>query len=158
MSSTSLVQSEYSRDWGSYEPRRRGGFSRFVVAVGIGVGSTLAWQSYGDMVREKIAGAYPQLGWLAPGEAAAQTTSASPRLRSTDQQIQELSRGLAAMRDRVEQLSMQVSTSQDQLTRDIAARLQASEREILDKIATVQPRQDVTASARKPASQAQATH
>jgi hypothetical protein len=149
MSSTSLVRSGRSRDWDSDETRRRGGgFSRFLVAVGIGVGATLAWQSYGDAVREKIAGAYPQLAWLAPREAAASTGSAASA-RSADQQLQELSLGLAAMRQRVEQLSLQVSTSQDQLTRDLVAKMQASERDILDKIAA-QPRLDVTAS-RKPA-------
>lgn len=160
MSSTSLVRSGYPGGWGSDEQRRHGGgFSRFVVSVGIGVASTLAWQSYGDVAREKIASAYPQLGWLAPGEAAAQTASsasASP-LRSTDQQLQEVSRGLAAVRQRVEQLALQVSTSQDQLTRDIVAKMQSTERDILDKLAAA-PRQDVTtAAARKPAPPGQPT-
>jgi hypothetical protein len=157
MSSTSLVRSGYSRDWGSEEPRRRGGgFSRFVVAVGIGVGSTLVWQSYGDAARERIASAYPQLAWLAPREAAASTGSATVVRPNTDHQLQELSLGLAAMRQRVEQLSLQVSTSQDQLTRDIVAKLQVSERDILDKIAA-QPRVDVTA-ARKPVPQSTQLH
>lgn len=159
MSSTSLVRSGYSRDWGSDEPRRRGGgFSRFVMAVGIGVGSTLAWQAYGDAARERIAGAYPQLAWLAPREAAAaaSTGSAVAGRPAADQQLQELSLGLAAMRQRVEQLSLQVSTSQDQLTRDIVAKLQASEHDILDRIAA-QPRMDVTA-ARKPQTQSTQLH
>jgi hypothetical protein len=123
-----------------------------LVAVGIGVGSTLAWQAYGDAAREKIAGAYPQLGWLAPGEAAAQTASAASAssFRSTDQQLQEMSHGLAAMRQRVDQLALQVSTSQGQLTRDIIAKVEASEHDILERIAAAQ-RQDVTASARRPA-------
>jgi hypothetical protein len=156
MSSTSLVRSGYSRDWGSDEPRRRGGgFSRFVMAVAIGVGSTLAWQAYGDAAREKIAGAYPQLAWLAPREAAS-TGSAVAGRPAADQQLQELSLGLAAMRQRVEQLSLQVSSSQDQLTRDIVAKLQASERDILDKMAA-QPRMDVTA-ARKPQTQSTQLH
>jgi hypothetical protein len=158
MSSTSLVRSGYSRDWDSDGRRRRGGgFSRFLLAVAIGVGSTLAWQSYGDAIREKVADAYPQLAWLAPRDAAAQpvSTGSAGVARSTDQQLQELSLGLAAMRQRVEQLSLQVSSSQDQLTRDLVAKMQASERDILDKIAA-QPRLDVTA-ARKPGAQTQST-
>jgi len=124
-----------------------------VLAVGIGVGSTLAWQAYGDAAREKIADAYPQLAWLAPRAAAAASTGSAVAGRPVaDQQLQELSLGLAAMRQRVEQLSLQVSSSQDQLT----AKLQASERDILDRIAA-QPRMDVTA-ARKPQPQSTQLH
>ena len=42
---------------------------RFLIMVGIGVAATLAWQSYGDTAREKIANMSPQLGWLAPQAA-----------------------------------------------------------------------------------------
>jgi hypothetical protein len=37
----------------------------------MGVTATLAWQSYGDAIREMIASSYPQIGWLAPQTAAA---------------------------------------------------------------------------------------
>src|SRR5258708_36156652 len=40
--------------------------SRFLAIFCVGVGTTLAWQSYGDAAREMIANSYPQLGWLAP--------------------------------------------------------------------------------------------
>jgi hypothetical protein len=168
MSSTSLVRSGYPRDWAAEQPaeqRRggrsssssRGGFSRYVVAIGIGVGATLAWQTYGEAAREKIAGAYPQLGWLSPRAASAQTlTATAASVRSTDQQLQELASSLAAMRQRVDQLSLQVAASQDQMTRDITAKVQAAERDILDKIASAQPKPEVTA-ARKPAPPAQST-
>ncbi len=42
-------------------------FARFLITLAIGIGGTLAWQSYGDEARQVIADAYPQqLGWLAP--------------------------------------------------------------------------------------------
>src|SRR6516165_10801417 len=41
-------------------------FARFLITFGVGVAATLGWQSYGDMARETIATAYPQLAWLAP--------------------------------------------------------------------------------------------
>lgn len=158
----SLVRSGYPRDWTAADaPAGRrgrsssGGFSRFVLAVGIGVGGTLAWQAYGDQARDFLARTYPQLNWLAPRPASAQTaptTTAAAALRTTDQQLQELTLGLAAMRQRVEQLSQQLAISQDQMTRDLAARMQTTERDILDKIAAAAqppPRPDVTAS-RKP--------
>ncbi len=40
--------------------------SRFLAIFCVGVGTTLAWQSYGDAAREMIANSNPQLGWLAP--------------------------------------------------------------------------------------------
>jgi len=121
-----------------------------VVTVGIGVAGTLAWQSYGDLAREKVVSVYPQFGWLAPRPVA--TGAASPR--SVDQQIQELSAALGVMRQRVEQLSMQVTSGQDQVTRDITARLQTSEHEILDRISTRAA--DATTTTRKPPQQAAA--
>ena len=46
------------------------GFGRFVITIGLGVGGTLAWQTYGDTAREMIVAAYPQLDWIAPQSAA----------------------------------------------------------------------------------------
>ena len=46
---------------------------RFLVVFFMGVAATLAWQSHGDEIREMIASSYPQLGWLAPQTAAAET-------------------------------------------------------------------------------------
>jgi hypothetical protein len=125
---------------------------RFVIAICIGVGGTLGWQSYGDKVREMIAGAYPQLGWLSPRVAAAQTIPAAmdaPARPADAQQIQELALTLAAMRQRVDQLAFQITTGQDQMARDITAKVQAAERDILDRMAVAQPRQQE--AARKPA-------
>lgn len=149
--STSLVRPGY-HDRFDAPPRRRGGFLRFVVTVGIGVAGTLTWQSYGDLARERFVSAYPQLGWLASRPVA--TGAGSPR--SVDQQIQDLSAALGVMRQRVEQLSMQVTSGQDQVTRDITARLQTSEREILDRIGTRAAEVTMTAAARKPPPQAAA--
>jgi hypothetical protein len=167
MSSTSLVRSGYSRDWGA-EPaaeRRRsrppsresggGGFMRFVITFCIGVGATLAWQSYGDTARQMIAGSYPQLGWLAPRAVAAQVTSpaAAPARSPESQELRDLAADLATTRQRIDQLFSQLAASQehqDQLTRDIAARLQAAERSILDKIAAIQTKPDVPAARRPP--------
>lgn len=150
MASTSLIRSSYDRIGGYEPPRRRGGFFRFVVAVGIGVGGTLAWQSYGDQIREKLAVAYPQLGWMAPHLVSSSTGAASSSsARGLEQQLQELSSGLATMRQRVEQLSLQVASGQDQLNRDIGARLQASEHDILDRIAQ-RPSEASASAVRKP--------
>jgi hypothetical protein len=162
MNSTSLVRSGYAADWATEPPTKRrrsrssGGFMRFLTMFCMGVAATLAWQSYGDAVREMVAGAYPQLGWLAPRAAAAQTTAttAFSRAVADPREVQELSQNLAAMRQRVDQLAVQLAAGQDQMTRDITAKVAMAERDILDKISAALPRPEVTA-ARKPAPQAQ---
>ena len=137
---------------------------RFLIIFCIGVGATLGWQAYGDTVREMIAKSNPQqlgwlspsnpqLSWLSPRPAAPQAAASSAR-SSDAQQLQELSAGLAAMRQRVDQLALQVAASQDQLTRDITAKVQAAQRDILDKIAATQARPpEVTAARKQPAPQ-----
>jgi small-conductance mechanosensitive channel len=119
---------------------------RFLFTLCLGIGATLAWQTYGDQARELAAGTYPQLAWLAPRAAAAQAPVAAP-VRSPDSQLQELSLVLAALRQRVDQLAFQ----QEQMTRDISARVQAAERDILDKIAATQPKPAEMTAARRPA-------
>jgi hypothetical protein len=127
--------------------------------VGVGVVGTLAWQAYGDEARQLLASAYPQqLGWiapqaattaLAPPSAPAALASDAPVVPAIDaQQIKSLSLNLAAVRQSVEQLATQVAAGQQQMSGDIA-KLQASEQDILAKMATPPPR---SVAARKPAS------
>ncbi len=138
---------------------------RFLITLGIGIVGTLAWQAYGDDARQMMAIAYPvQLGWIAPqaapDAAAAQSApatlaSAAPAAPSVDQQqLNALSLNLAAMRQSVDQLATQVASAQQQMSGDIA-RLQASERDILTKIATPPPR-PAPVAARQPAPPPQA--
>jgi hypothetical protein len=125
---------------------------RFLIAVGIGIAGTLGWQSYGDAAREIIASSYPPLGWLAPQVAAAQAAPATiaAATASLDQQeLRTVSLGLAAVRQRVDQLAAQVAAGQDQMTRDFTAKLHAVEQDILDKISQPTPA-PVAAPARKP--------
>jgi hypothetical protein len=46
--------------------RGSGGFTRYLVAILIGVAATLAWQSYGEATKQVIATRAPELGW-SPG-------------------------------------------------------------------------------------------
>lgn len=43
--------------------RRSGGFARYLVAIGIGVATTLAWQTYGEATKQIIGTKAPELGW-----------------------------------------------------------------------------------------------
>ena len=110
--------------------------ARFIMTLSIGVGGTLAWQSYGDAARETIAKSSPQLSWLAPQAAAVQTPPAVPpnmvasAAPSPDpQQLKAMSLNIAAMRQSVNQLQNEIT------------KLRAAQQEILDKISMPPPRQ-----------------
>ena len=80
---------------------------RFLFTFCIGIAATLAWQTYGDQAREMIAGSYPQLAWLSPRAAAPIVPMASlASTRSADSQLQEVTLGLSAIRQRVDQLAL----------------------------------------------------
>lgn len=155
------------------EPRRRRpmrAFMRFVVTVALGVGGTLAWQSYGDAGRLMVATLVPQLAWIAPAPSASPPMAAEPTvldqtaaLQGTPvgatageaalpvslppevmQQFETMARDLAAARQGLQQLT----TNQDQLAQNIA-KLQATEQDILHKL-TPPARPAVAAAPRPP--------
>jgi hypothetical protein len=129
------------------------GFARFLVIFCIGVGATLAWQSYGNAARAMIANLSPQLGWLAPHPAShAQTASdaVAPAAAATaSADLQRLALVLASVRQSIDQLAAQMVAGQQQMGGNIA-KLQADEQEILHKLSAAPPR-PATAPARKPA-------
>lgn len=43
--------------------QRSRGIVRYLIAVGVGVAATLAWQSYGETTKQIIATKAPELGW-----------------------------------------------------------------------------------------------
>jgi hypothetical protein len=122
---------------------------RFLIAFCVGVAATLAWQSYGDAAREAVASKYPQLGWLAPEAAVAQTapdTTVPADPSPNQQELKAMSLALAAVRQRVDQLA----AGQEQMTRAFTTKVQAAEQNILDKISVPPPPQPAAALARKP--------
>ena len=138
MASTfSAAQSEFSSDQAlpsgmmrnrqSLVRRATRRVTRFLVVLCIGVATTLAWQSYGDMARAMIAHSFPQLGWLAPVEQTApdMAASAAPAAPSAEvqqlkEQLKELSLGFETVRQSVDQLAAQVAAGQRQMAGDIA--------------------------------------
>ena len=138
--------------------RAMGAFVRFLITLGIGIGGTLAWQSYGDEARQIIATAYPeQLGWVAPQaapsspgaqNASAAVASPAPAPSIDPQELNKMSLGLASVRQDVDRLAAQLASGQQQMAGDIA-KLQASEQDILNKISAPPPR-PAAVPARKP--------
>jgi len=127
---------------------------RLLVTFCVGVVAlALAWQSFGDTARQMIANSYPQLSWLAPQHAIAQTAPnmVAPTTSSADpQELKEMSLDLAALRQRVDQLAAEVTARHEQIARDFETKLEAVERVIFDKISAPTP-QPALAPARKPA-------
>ena len=104
--------------------------ARFFIAVLIGVGGTLAWQSYGDAAREMVVARAPTLAWVlsisTTKPPAVAATSAGPM-----QQLAPLASNLDVVRHNVEELA----TRQDQMARNIAT-LQAVEEDIRQKMSS----------------------
>jgi hypothetical protein len=102
--------------------------TKFSIAVLIGVGATLGWQSYGEVAGAMLAARIPTLAWLL---SAPTTKSPTAAATSTDpmQQLAPLASNLDVLRRSVDQLA----AKQDQVTQSIAV-LQAVEEDIRQKI------------------------
>ena len=104
--------------------------TRFSIAVLIGIGATLAWQSYGDAAREMVVARAPTLAWL-----LSVSTTKSPAVAATSpdpvQLLEPLASNLDVMRRSVEQLA----AKQDQMAQNIAT-LQAVEEDIRQKMSS----------------------
>jgi len=116
--------------------------TRFTVAVLVGVGATLGWQSYGDVAGAMLVERAPTLAWLM-SMSATKSPIAAKTSTSQTQQIEPLASNLDAMRLSVDQLS----AKQDQMAQRMAV-LQAVEEDIRQKISLMPP---FSASASQPA-------
>jgi hypothetical protein len=149
------------------EMKRRGSrrFSRYLVAILIGVAASLAWQAYGDAAKGLIATSATELGWspetkrmiaswvqqlgwtkspAGSERQAASVAQTAPTAPSLDpEKVQQMSQNLVAVRETVQELA----AGQNQLTREIA-KLESAVMEILEK--TPAPPQPPAVSARKP--------
>src|SRR5215472_14865718 len=121
--------------------RRSRGPLRFLITFCVGVGATLAWQSYGDVAREMLADSSPVLHWVAPPAApivqvaSDQIVPAAPAAPSPDrQQLKSMSLDLAAVRQSMDQLA-----AQNQQMAGAVAALQAAQQSILRKVSAPPP-------------------
>jgi outer membrane murein-binding lipoprotein Lpp len=136
--------------------------ARFFIAVLIGVGATLAWQSYGDEAKEIVRARAPSLSWLLPptGKSPPDGQASPPAVvTSVDlaQQLRPVALELAIMRQGVDQLAAtvkQLSAKQEKMAQDISI-LPAIEQDIREKAAS--PAQPRTAAPRKPPQQSSTT-
>jgi hypothetical protein len=123
---------------------------RFLIVFCVGVGTILAWQSYGNAARAMIANSSPQLGWLAPQTVPVVPTAPDVAPADTASSgLPQLALGLAAVRQSVDQLTAQLAAVQQQMAGEIA-KVQSDEQEILHKLSAAPPR-PTAAPAHKPA-------
>jgi len=131
--SSSLRDDQVASDQPSVGRRIFRTLTRFFIAVLIGVGGTLAWQSYGDAAREMVIARAPTLAWL-----LSVSTTKSPAVAATSPdpvlQLAPLAYNLDAVRRNVEQLA----AKQDQMAQNIAT-LQAVEEDIRQKMSSTPP-------------------
>jgi len=118
---TSNIQKSEKRSIGRRMSRA---LARFSVVFLIGIGATLAWQSYSDEAMEIVRTEVPSLAWLLPvstakpppdGQASAAAVVPSSELV---QQLKPMAVDLAIVRRSVEQLATtveQLAAKQDQL-------------------------------------------
>jgi hypothetical protein len=136
---------------------------RFFIAVLIGVGATLAWQSYDDEAREAVRTRAPSLVWLLPvstpkSDLAAvrssleqlavkqeQIAQAVPSFDSV-QQLEPITRDLAAVRSSLEQLAVK----QEQMAQNIATLQAVVERDMRQTTSSPLPSQAVPLPPHKP--------
>jgi hypothetical protein len=131
--SSSLEDDPVASDRASVGRRIFRSLTRFFIAVLIGVGGTLAWQSQGDTAREMAVARAPTLAWLLSVSA-----TKSPVMPATSpapmQQLEPLASNLDLMRRSVEELA----AKQDQMAQNIAT-LRAVDEDIRQKISSTLP-------------------
>jgi hypothetical protein len=107
---------------------------RFILAVFIGVGGTLAWQYYGgEMVRAWA----PSLGWLLPAAPPGPAVT----IAELQQQLKPMAIDLALVRRTEERLAAnqdQIARKQDQMAQAIAT-LQAAGQDLSQQILALAP-------------------
>jgi hypothetical protein len=114
--------------------------ARFVVAVLIGVGATLAWQSYSDEATEMVRSGVPSIGWLLPDS---KIKAFAPAVTSAElqQQLKPMAFDLAFVRRSLEQLTAnqdELARKQERIGQNIVT-LQAAEQQFIQKASSPPP-------------------
>jgi hypothetical protein len=115
-------------------------FALYLIVFFIGVSATLAWQSYGSAVREKIAPAAPS------PDQQQQINAVSIEIDAVRQSVDRIAASQEQMRRTVDK----VGAGQEWMARDFSNKLQAVEQDILDKMPPLRP---APALVRKPVPQ-----
>jgi methyl-accepting chemotaxis protein len=127
-----LENDEFERRQQSPSRRAARAVARFLIAFYIGVVATLAWQSYGDAARQRMAALLPQLEWLAP-----QTADSQAVVSTVDEITRSIDRVVAASQEQMAHSVDQLAASQKQITRTVD-QLAASQEQVAREIIKLQ--------------------
>jgi len=133
-------RSDLARNRPSIGKRMFRTLARFFITVLIGVGATLAWQSYGDEAKETVTTWAPSLGWLL-SVPTTRSPAAAETPRELVQQLEPIARDLTVVRRSVEQLvakQEELAARQEQMGQNIAT-LQAVEQGIRQRTTSSPP-------------------
>ena len=121
------------------------GLTRFTIAVLIGVGATLGWQSYGDEAREMLMAQAPALGLLLPVPTTRSPVAASA-YADPARQLAPMASTLDAVRRSVEQLA----AKQEQMAQTLAALRTVDEQKVPSAPSAPAPAPQAAASVPQP--------
>jgi hypothetical protein len=127
-----LKDGEMASDRRSIGRRILRSLTRFSIAVLIGVGATLGWQSYGDIAKEVVIARAPTIAWL-----LSISTTRPPVEAATPAGLQQLA-PLAFNLDIVRRSVEQLAARQEQMAQNIAT-LQAVDEDIRQKMSSTPP-------------------
>jgi hypothetical protein len=122
-----LKNDRFANEQPSFGKRTSRPLASVLITFYIGVAATLAWQSYSDSARQMIARLSPQLGWLAPQAAVAQTVP-----DTIEQITRSVDRIVTASQEQMTRRVDQLAAGQEQMTREIT-KLQTIQQYILYK-------------------------
>ena len=143
MSSTLRSMQSDSAQWASGEPT-----ARTTIRPR---GSRIKWQ---PRVWDPVLGRAPALVLIAfcagvVATLAWQSYEAVPAVPSPDQEVlKAISFDLIGVRHQLDEIATQLTVGQEQMTRDISRRLEAAEKDVLDKIGSAVPPRPTAAPAR----------
>jgi len=136
----------------SFAKRMSRASARFSLAVLIGVGATLSWQSYGADAQKMVVSRIPALAWLIPLSPTPSNAATAGSSDST-QQLNPVALDIVAIQHQIAQLAAnqgQLVAEQGQIARSVAA-IQATEQEVSQKISAITEPKPVHPQPRKPA-------
>jgi hypothetical protein len=128
-----LNDREVASDRPSIGRRMLRSLTRISIAVLVGVGVTLGWQSYGNAAKEMVIAQAPTLAWLL-SISTTKPPVASATFPDLVQQLAPLALNLDVVRRAVEQLA----AKQEQMAQNITA-LQAVEEDIRQQVSSTPP-------------------
>jgi hypothetical protein len=136
------VDSSYPQRFGAGQPasgrpsigkRMFRSLVRFSIAVLVGVGGTLGWQSYGDEAREMLVAQAPALDSLLPV-----STTKSPVMAATSTDTTRQFTPLASTLDAVRRSVERLAARQEQMAQNIAA-LRTAEENVRQRTSSAPP-------------------